>query len=232
MKTSFTEVLEGRRIAAFLGGAGSGKTEIALNFALGLRAETQRRIHLLDMDQTKPLFRARDAAELLRAAGVELHGNADTSIEDVAAIAPGVLPILEDRESIVLMDVGGNAQGARVIGQFFQRLNREDSLLFLPINPYRPWSDSTEELTDMIEAICSAARADAVRIVSNPNFCMQTAAEDVVAGNEKLKKMLCGAYDIAFVTALEPLCEALDGRLTERLIPIQIRILYPWMEDA
>ena len=231
LKKRFSEILQGRRIAAFLGGAGSGKTEIALNFALGLRQEVSCPIHLLDMDQTKPLFRARDAAPQLRDAGIELHGNTDTSIEDVAAIAPGVVSLLEDRESIVLMDVGGNEQGARVIGQFFQRLNREDSILFLPINPYRPWSDSTEELTDMIEAIRFAARADAVRIVSNPNLCMQTTAEDVIAGNEKLKKMLGGAYDISFVTALEPLCEALEGRLTERLIPIRIQILYPWMED-
>ena len=227
----FSELLEGRRIAAFLGGAGSGKTEIALNFALGLRGETDRSIHFFDMDQTKPLFRARDAADTLREAGVQFHSNTDASIEDVAAIAPGVLSALAEEESYVILDVGGNEQGARVIGQFFRQLNADDSILFLPVNPYRPWSGDPEELFLTVESITAAARAGSVRIISNPNFCDQTVAEDVVSGNEKLKAMLQGRYELSFVTALEPLCEALVGRLTERVVPLRIQIRYPWMDE-
>ena len=231
MTQHYTEILDGRRIAAFLGGAGSGKTEIALNFALGLRRETARTIHFFDMDQTKPLFRARDAAESLREAGITFHSNDDTSIEDVAAIAPGVLSALEETDSYVILDIGGNEQGARVIGQFFERLNRPDSTVFLPINPYRPWSGDSAELRVTIEGIVRAARSDRVRIVSNPNFCAETGVEDVVSGNEKLKTMLGGEYPISFVCAREDLCAQLEGRIAERLIPIRILIRYPWMED-
>ena len=231
MSQRFTELLEGRRIAAFLGGAGSGKTEIALNFALGLRRETARTIHFFDMDQTKPLFRARDAAELLCSSGITFHSNTDTSIEDVAAVTPGVISALEETESIVILDIGGNEQGARVIGQYFERLNREDSIVFLPINPYRPWSGDVNELRATVDGITRAARADRVLIVSNPNFCGQTTAEDVVSGNEQLKQMVGGEREIAFVCALEPLCAELSKRLQERLVPIRIRIRYPWMED-
>ena len=231
MTKSYQEILGGKRIAAFLGGAGSGKTEIALNFALGLRRETVRRIHFFDMDQTKPLFRARDAAEELTAAGIEFHSNFDTSIEDVAAIAPGVLSALEDLESYVILDIGGNEQGARVIGQFFRRLQEADSVVFLPINPYRPWSGSEEELRGMIESIRLAARAENVKIVSNPNFCWETTVDDVLDGNEKLAEMLGGEDQISFVCAMESLCSQLESRLSEPLIPIRIRIRYPWMEE-
>lgn len=230
MTPRYSDLLQGRRIAAFLGGAGSGKTEIALNFALGLRKETAKTIHFFDMDQTKPLFRARDAVETLTAAGIDFHSNTDTSIEDVAAIAPGVLAALAEEDSFVILDVGGNAQGARVIGQFFQRLNESDSALFLPVNPYRPWAGDPAELMETIEKIVAAARAGSVQIISNPNFCDQTVAEDVAVGNEKLKAMLSGRYEISFVTALEPLCEALEGCLTERVVPLRIQIKYPWME--
>ena len=232
MTPRFTEILEGRRIAAFLGGAGSGKTEIALNFALGLREETERTIHFFDMDQTKPLFRARDAAGQLAAAGIQFHSNSDTSIEDVAAIAPGVISVLEEKDSYVILDIGGNEQGARVIGQFFQRLNRADCVVFLPINPYRPWSGDVQELRDTIAGIVRAARTECVRIVSNPNFCMQTCADDVVDGNNRLKEMLGENDPISFVCALEALCPALEGRISERLIPIRIRIRYPWQEEG
>ena len=230
MTQHFSDILAGNRTAAFLGEAGSGKTEIALNFAMGLRKETDRRIHFFDMDQTKPLFRARDAAQRLRDNGIEFHSNMDTSIEDVAAIAPGVLAAFAEEDSYIIMDVGGNEGGARVLGQFFEQLNRKDSMILLPINPYRPWFGNAEDLAVTIDKITNAARTQCVKVVSNPNFCAQTCAEDVLNGNERLKEMLGGKYEISFVCALEALCDELEDKLDERLIPIEIQILYPWME--
>lgn len=226
-----TEILQEKRTVAFLGEAGSGKTEIALNFALRLRGETDRRIHFFDMDQTKPLFRARDVSETLRQAGILFHSNMDTSIEDVAAIAPGVLSALGDTDSYVILDVGGNEQGARVIGQFFQSLNREDSMILLPVNPYRPWSGSLENMAVTMEKIMKAARTPCVKVVSNPNFCTETSTEDVISGNDRLKEMLRGNYEISFVSALESLCGELEEKMTETLLPLRIQILYPWMEQ-
>ena len=230
MAQLFTDILKNKRTAAFLGEAGSGKTEIALNFVLGLRKETDRPIHFFDMDQTKPLFRARDVAQHLRENGIIFHSNTDTSIEDVAAVTPGVLAAFAEKDSYIIMDVGGNEGGARVLGQYFEQLNREDSMILLPINPYRPWSGSAENLAVTIDKITKAARTECVKVVSNPNFCAQTNAEDVLLGNEKLKEMLDGKYEISFVCALEALCGELKDKLAERLIPIEIQILYPWME--
>jgi len=230
LKQSYAELLRGKRIVAFLGEAGSGKSEIALNFALGLRKETDRPIHFFDMDQTKPLFRSRDVAENLKKVGILFHSNMDTSIEDVAAIAPGVQSALDETDSYVIMDVGGNETGARVVGQFFKDLNKDESLILLPINPYRPWSGNQENLTITIDKIKRAARTECVKVVSNPNFCFETTEEDVIAGNDKLKEMLSGLYEICFVCALESLCGALEDKLEECLIPITIQILYPWLE--
>lgn len=230
MEQRYTDVMSGKRSIVFFGESGSGKTEIALNLAMGLRQETDRVIHFFDMDQTKPLFRARDAVTRLEAAGVTFHSNFDTSIEDVAAIAPGVLPALGEADSYVIFDIGGNEQGARVIGQFFREMHREDSLFVLPVNPYRPWSGSLEDLSQNLTKITQAARAEAPVVFSNPNFCAETTAEDVVAGHEKLKKLLGGRFRIPYVCALAPLCPALENRLEERLLPLTIQILYPWME--
>ena len=43
-----------------LGEAGSGKTEIAANIAIRLAEKDEKPVYLIDMDQTKCLFRARD----------------------------------------------------------------------------------------------------------------------------------------------------------------------------
>lgn len=49
----------------FIGEAGSGKTETAVNLALRLAREDGRAVHFFDMDQTKPLFRARDCLSVM-----------------------------------------------------------------------------------------------------------------------------------------------------------------------
>ena len=57
----------------FLGEAGSGKSEIALNFAQALAELGGKPVHFFDLDMTKPLFRSRDRREALEALGVEVH---------------------------------------------------------------------------------------------------------------------------------------------------------------
>lgn len=57
-----------QRVTVFLGEAGCGKSELAVQWAL-TAAERGRDVHFFDLDQTKPLLRSRDAAALLEGAG-------------------------------------------------------------------------------------------------------------------------------------------------------------------
>ncbi len=57
----------------FIGGAGSGKSEIALNFAAMLARKKTKPVHFFDLDMTKPSFRSRDAREELEKEGVIFH---------------------------------------------------------------------------------------------------------------------------------------------------------------
>jgi len=43
-----------------IGEAGCGKSEISLNLAKYLAENSDKQVHLFDMDMTKPLFRSRD----------------------------------------------------------------------------------------------------------------------------------------------------------------------------
>ena len=73
MSVSCVELLSGAKNIVFLGEAGSGKTETAINLALRLAREGGRSVHFFDMDQTKPLFRARDCGDVLESRGVVFH---------------------------------------------------------------------------------------------------------------------------------------------------------------
>ena len=230
MAKSYLELLDGKKTAVFLGEAGSGKSEVAINFAAGLKKETEQVVHFFDMDQTKPLFRSRDVAEQIERAGIVFHCNTDESIEDVSTVAPGVIEAIIEPESYVILDIGGNEHGARMIGQFSEYLNSAESVIFFLINPYRPWSRDMPGITETISRITRASRADGISIISNPNFGLESRAADIVAGNDKLKEMLGSEMQISFVCVLEELCEELEGKIAEPMIPVRIYILYPWQE--
>ena len=66
----------------FLGEAGSGKSEIALNFAQALAELGGKPVHFFDLDMTKPLFRSRDRREALEALGVEVITRPVSTVEN------------------------------------------------------------------------------------------------------------------------------------------------------
>ncbi len=53
----------------FVGEAGSGKSEIAINYAIELNKNTDKTVHFFDLDMTKPLFRSRELEDTLKAEG-------------------------------------------------------------------------------------------------------------------------------------------------------------------
>ena len=89
-----------------LGEAGSGKTELAMNLAAQIVRETKEPLRFLDMDQTKPLLRARDAGDALRAYGVTLTDQPEYA--DSPLMPYGVNESLADPDLRVVMDVGGS----------------------------------------------------------------------------------------------------------------------------
>lgn len=78
----------------FLGEAGSGKSEIAINFALSLHQQGGKEVHLFDLDMTKPLFRSRDQGEALAAMGIRFH--CEQQFMDAPTVTGGVTRLLRE----------------------------------------------------------------------------------------------------------------------------------------
>lgn len=161
----------------FLGEAGCGKSELAVHLALEL-AEQGKAVHFFDLDQTKPLMRSRDAEALLADAGAAVH------FEQQRADAPtqvgGLVPLLLDESKNVILDVGGNDTGAKLIGGCPHLLKNAD--VWFVVNPYRPWSATTEHIDGTLSAILRASRLKAPRFLLNPNLGRDTTAEEYLAG--------------------------------------------------
>lgn len=219
-------LLQSKKNFVLIGEAGSGKTEISLSLAVHMTKLTDRSVHLFDMDQTKPDFRARDAAAKLEREGVRLHYH--EQVLDSPVVVTGVTEHLRDPEAYVLMDVGGGAHGAHMIGQFHAYLNRDDALVLYVLNPYRPWSGETEDIQETMRRVLGSARLSKITLLGNPNFGPHTTVGDVTAGMEKLRTLTAGT-PIDFVCALEPLCAELERKLPEPVIPIRLNTLPDWM---
>lgn len=139
------------------------------------------------MDQTKPLFRARDCEDELEREGVVFHFQ--SQYLDAPTVASGVIETLLDAESAVLMDVGGGSHGSHMIGQFSHVLNRDDARVLYIVNPYRPWSRSLSDIEATVGRVAGAARLSKLHLVANPNLGPDTTAQDVVEGLERFKAL-------------------------------------------
>ncbi len=134
----FSELLKTKKNFVFIGETGSGKSEIALNTAAMLQRQGDRTVHLFDLDQTKAMFRARDAEAEMSAIGVTLHYM--PQLLDTPVLVNGIIPHLIRKDSVSVLDVGGNDNAARMVGCLADYLNPENTAAVYVINPYRPWS--------------------------------------------------------------------------------------------
>lgn len=171
-----------------LGEAGSGKTELAMNLAAQTVRKTGEPLRFLDMDQTKPLLRARDSKDALRAYGVTFTDQPEYA--DSPLMPYGVNESLADPDLRVILDVGGSYAGALHTGQFAEAVKRAGALCLYVINPYRSFSDTTEHIAQTLEAITWACHLEDLHVVSNPYLGPATTAEEYWAGHERLKSLL------------------------------------------
>ena len=226
-KDIIRDLLEKKSNFVFIGEAGSGKSEMAINFALLMGDLATKPVHLFDMDQTKPLFRSRDVSDYMEQKGIIVHSQ--VQVLDAPTLVPGIVENLRDPYTYTIMDIGGNATGARMIGQFSKQLNDENTMVFFVINTFRPWSMDALSINQTLYSISKASRIEHVHIISNPNLGLETTPEDVVAGNEKLKEMLGDALDIDYVCVLSELYDTVKEKIVEPLIPVDLFIIYPWL---
>lgn len=166
-------------ITILAGAYGSGKSEVAVNYALYM-ARNGRTPMLADLDLVNPYFAARDERVRLEAAGIQLLApRPDLAYGDVPSLPPEIFGIINNRQNMVI-DVAGDEFGALVLGYLSSHLiRRGDYEFWLVVNPYRPFAGDLESVTETRELIEGAARIACTGIVSNPNL-LEATDEDVI----------------------------------------------------
>nr|HDM59650.1 hypothetical protein [Bacillota bacterium] len=219
-----------KRLTVFVGDYGSGKTEVALNFALALRRYEQR-VKIIDLDIVNPYFRTREAAGVLLAAGIELIApSGEQTWADLPIILPSVAGAVHDASASVVLDVGGEAAGSRVLGSLFESSDEIEYDLLVVLNVNRPFTGDVESAESVLRKIEGASGLQVTGIVSNTHLLDKTTPEMVLAGYnvaESLAKRL--AVNVRFVSVEKSVAKELDrSSFSAPIFALTRHVLLPW----
>lgn len=179
-----------KRISIFCGHYGSGKTNIAVNYALSLKAQGIP-VRIADLDIVNPYFRTKDSADELAAAGIPLISPtfANTNV-DLPALPQELYSLVQQTDTYAVMDVGGDDRGAYALGRYAPYIREENNfVLFCVVNFYRPLTTTPEEVMEVMAEIEAAAHLPFTAIINNSNLGEATTLDDVLATNEKCEAL-------------------------------------------
>ena len=171
-----------KRITLFVGHYGSGKTNIAVNYALKL-AKERPPVAIADLDIVNPYFRSKDSLADLEAAGVRLIASpyAGTNL-DLPALPQEMYAVTDDKTLTAVLDVGGDDRGALALGRLTPAILAENDFECLAvINRYRPLTGTPEETLEVLREIEEAGGVPITGLVNNSNLGRETTPGDVLA---------------------------------------------------
>ena len=163
--------MEHKRLTLFAGHYGSGKTNIAVNYAL-LLAKEQKKVCIADLDIVNPYFRTKDSAQVLEAAGVELISPrfANSNV-DLPALPAESYRLVRDKSIYGIMDIGGDDRGAYALGRFVPDIVAEgDYRMAFVANCCRPLTRTPEDALEIMQEIENACGLKFTCIVNNSNL--------------------------------------------------------------
>ena len=172
-----------RRITLFAGHYGSGKTNIALNYARWLKRSAGGPVAVADLDIVNPYFRTKDSAAELAAEGIELVvSDFANSNVDFPALPRETYALVADRSTRVVVDVGGDDRGALALGRYVDDIRAEgDYDMLAVVNASRPLTRAPADAVEVLREIEAACGLPFTGIVNNTNLGQSTTAAVVSA---------------------------------------------------
>lgn len=221
--------MEYKRITIFSGHYGSGKTNLAVNFAFYLHGLNDK-VAIADLDIVNPYFRTKDSEEILTAAGIRLITSdyANTNA-DVPSMPPAAKAVFDDKELYSVLDVGGDDRGALALGRYASLIKaRDDCEMLMVINKYRPLSRDPQSIAQIRQEIENASHVRFAALVNNSNLGKETTAADVLDSlifAEEASRLT--GLPVRFTSAREDLCQELAGYVPD-LLPLKIYVKADW----
>ena len=170
------------KIYITVGHYGSGKTEFSVNYALWLK-KTHEKVIIVDLDIVNPYFLSNDVRKELELSGITVIAPdyAGTNV-DIPVLPAEILRIFNEDNAAIVIDVGGDDDGAIALGRYKQFFDKADYEMSLVVNTRRPLSSTVDEIIEMKENIETASRLTVTNIIADTNIADETTKEIIEEG--------------------------------------------------
>ena len=180
-----------KKVYVLIGNYGSGKSELALNFAF--KAAETGRTELLDLDMVNTYFRLTERGNMTRMKEIRLvsPNYACSGVETLSLPAEVASAFAMDWDTVVF-DVGGDAVGSTALGRYHQDFMEleEGSLEVLNvINTRRPLAGTVEKIVRLQEDMQRHSRLKITGMINNTNLATATSPADLRDGYEIIKRV-------------------------------------------
>mgnify|MGYP000369126399 CR=1 FL=1 len=180
-----------KNVKVLIGNYGSGKSELALNFAMQAAARGDR-TELIDLDMVNTYFRLTERGKMVEQKEIRLvsPNYACSGIETLSLPAEVASAFVLEWDTVVF-DVGGDAAGAMSLGRYhtdFAALEDEQLEVYDIVNVFRPMSESPDKIIKLKEEMEGFARLKVTGFVNNSNLLNFASADDIRRGYDVLRK--------------------------------------------
>ena len=179
-------VLSSQPTVVFTGPFGTGKTEVAISYARAAHA-AGRGVVLVDADIVTPYFRVGDHRDALQQEGIPViaPSGALASFE-VPAVPAELRHALERSATQVVLDVGGDPEGARFLAGYADTITARGYDMWLVANPFRPATPDAEAIVSAARALAAPCGLSFTGLVANPHLGPLTTVADILRGLEPI----------------------------------------------
>ena len=216
--------MQSKRVTLLAGHYGSGKTNIAVNYAFYLK-NLGKDVVVADLDIVNPYFRTRDSIDELTQAGIRLISSEFASSNvDLPALPQEVYSIFDKQGESAIMDIGGDDRGAYALGRYADYIKDENDyeMLFV-FNKYRPLTPTAEDALEIMREIEAAGKISFTAIVNNSNLGELTDESTVLESAEYIKRLSeLSGLPVKFTSAREDIALALGG-IEKGFFPLELQ---------
>ena len=216
-------------VTILCGHYGTGKTNLAVNLALQAAGQGEA-VTVMDLDVVNPYFRTADFRGLFRERGIRLIAPtyAGTNL-DIPVLPPSVAAAIRAGEGRLILDVGGDDDGAVALGGFSALLERRGYSMLYVVNPYRELEPDPEEDAALLERIQQSSRLRVTYLVNNANLGPETTPQLVREAAPYLG-------ELSRITGIPVLWTAVESRYAgqfppDGILPIEVYVKLPWDEE-
>ncbi len=220
------------------GHLGSGKTEVAINLAVYL-AERARcspasdaAVALLDIDVVNPYFAAREARSFLESQGILVAApSLKTTTAALPTLPSEVYQLLHRKDLQIIIDVGGDSTGARLLKSLQKYLEGEPLQVYGVVNTKRPSTARKQDILAYLRDIRHASGLAHTALIHNTHLLDETSPEDVHEGQTIIENVAleCG-LPIAFTAVMKEL--ALQFRINNAILAMERHIKPPFVVNS